>query len=83
MTSIADHLDMANEFVNSHNGTDVLAGQVHATLALAEEQRTANLIALLDLAIRTAQTGAAKVENADDLAQTILSRLDLVAEVTP
>lgn len=56
MTAPTDHLAAAREALDDAYGTSstvaathsLAAAQVHATLALAEETRTANLLAALD-----------------------------------
>ena len=54
MTAPTGHLAAAREALDDAYGTGAAAGlhlaraQVHATLALAEEARTANLLAALD-----------------------------------
>jgi hypothetical protein len=43
-----DHLDRAKSRLLNSTNNDVARAQAEATLALAHEQRTANLIALLE-----------------------------------
>jgi hypothetical protein len=57
--------------------------QVHATLAVAEEQRTANLLALTTLAIRSAELGImSEMGDLNVLLQEILGRLGQDEEAT-
>lgn len=46
MTERTDHVAKAEAYIEAGRDMDLRKAQVHATLALAEEQRTANRIAL-------------------------------------
>ncbi len=90
-----NHAEKAETILSALDGTDQRAAtvqavsalaQVHATLALVEEQRTASLIALWG-ALRNPPAGYrltdarwAQIERLDDL---IAARLDLTQDVTP
>ena len=69
-----EHFDRAKSRL--HNGThnEVARAQAEATLALAYEQRTANLIALLDAGYSTAKVAGV---NYEDVADLIKERLGL------
>lgn len=90
-----NHAEKAETILSALDGTDQRAAtvqavsalaQVHATLALVEEQRTANLIALWG-ALRNPPAGMRptteqweRIVRLDDL---IAARLDLTQDVTP
>jgi len=85
MTDPINHAEKAREYLAGPLSSPATA-QLHATLALVDEQRTANLIALWGAlrnppaGIRLTDARWTQIERLDDL---VAARLDLTQDVTP